>query len=166
MFEKISNFLDNPILNNDDTSNNLIVWEGQKPYHRIRIRIGSSWWDSSTENMKRKNDLIFQTEFKNHNHWYDFVYFMKFSVDQYGKWFRYTFSPWLFIRMTCQRTYLQIIDWIHKLIITSWLPIGPDWHKNNRHRLNNKLNFIIILSLLKNWISIKQWTIQNENCSN
>ena len=34
MFEKISNFLDNLILNNDDTSNNLIVWKGQKPYHR------------------------------------------------------------------------------------------------------------------------------------
>ena len=32
MFEKISNLLDNPILNNDDTSNNLIVWEGQKLY--------------------------------------------------------------------------------------------------------------------------------------
>ena len=34
MFEKISNFLDNPIWNNDDTSNNLIVWEGQEPFHR------------------------------------------------------------------------------------------------------------------------------------
>ena len=34
MFEKILNFLDNPIWNNDDTSNNLIDWEGQKLYHR------------------------------------------------------------------------------------------------------------------------------------
>ena len=32
MFEKISNFLDNSFWNNDDTSNNLIVWEGQKLY--------------------------------------------------------------------------------------------------------------------------------------
>ena len=39
MFEKISNFLDNSIWNNDDTSNNLIVWEGQKLYHHNMLSL-------------------------------------------------------------------------------------------------------------------------------